>query len=418
MRIKALFLRSAAAGVIAVTALLAASIPLAAPAEAAGNINVSIDIGTFYDRLSPYGDWVSLQGRTVWVPARRPLQWQPYRLGHWAYTNRYGWIWVSDEPFGWATYHYGRWGYGDDIGWYWVPGYRWAPAWVSWRRSDEYVAWSPLPVNYPDEFGVNITIGAVPNFYWQVVPSRSFLSPNLTEVIIHDRNRADIIIRNTRHEGGVRIVNKVIVNNVIDSKFIEKKSQKKVQVYQVEATDRPDKSGKLRGDSIDVFAPQVKKGGEQKPKQIQSLNEVKARHKKDLGTSQGQTSKQQTQTQKPQEQQQTGEQSGNKKKLQGQTSKQQTQTQKPQDQQQTGQSGNKKKLQGQTGQQQIQKPQDQQQTGQSGNKKKLQGQTGQQQIQKPQDQQQKQTGQSANKKKLQGQISQQQTGDQTKKKKN
>jgi len=131
MNIKTLLLRSIAAGVMALAVPLAASIPLAAPAAAAVNVGVSINMGTFYDRLSPYGDWVFLNGRTVWVPARRPAQWQPYTQGHWAYTNRYGWMWVSAEPFGWATYHYGRWGHSEDIGWYWVPGYRWAPAWVS-----------------------------------------------------------------------------------------------------------------------------------------------------------------------------------------------------------------------------------------------------------------------------------------------
>jgi hypothetical protein len=128
MNIKTLLLRSAAAGAMALAVPLAASIPLATPVSAAVNVGVSINMGTFYDRLSPYGDWVSFDGRDVWVPARRHAQWQPYTEGHWVYTQRYGWMWVSAEPFGWATYHYGRWGHADNIGWYWVPGYRWAPA--------------------------------------------------------------------------------------------------------------------------------------------------------------------------------------------------------------------------------------------------------------------------------------------------
>ena len=28
------------------------------PAEAAANVSVDINIGTFYDRLDPYGNWV------------------------------------------------------------------------------------------------------------------------------------------------------------------------------------------------------------------------------------------------------------------------------------------------------------------------------------------------------------------------
>ena len=59
-------------------------------------------------------------------------------------------MWVSNEPFGWATYHYGRWGFSNRVGWFWVPGNRWAPAWVAWRSSNDYLAWAPLPPT-PDE---------------------------------------------------------------------------------------------------------------------------------------------------------------------------------------------------------------------------------------------------------------------------
>jgi hypothetical protein len=60
------------------------------------------------------------------------------------WTDR-GWYWNSNEKFGWATYHYGRWVNLDGTGWCWVPGNQWAPAWVSWRESDEQVGWAPLP---------------------------------------------------------------------------------------------------------------------------------------------------------------------------------------------------------------------------------------------------------------------------------
>ena len=95
---------------------------------------------TFYDRLTPYGNWIWLQGQYVWVPRNVGPQWRPYTVGRWVYTDRYGWMWSSREPFGWATYHYGRWGYSNRVGWFWVPGNRWAPAWVSWRQSNDYLA--------------------------------------------------------------------------------------------------------------------------------------------------------------------------------------------------------------------------------------------------------------------------------------
>ncbi len=273
-------LRMAAAAVIAVAAPIVATLILAAPAAAGVSVGISINFGSFYDRLAPYGDWVQYRGRTVWVPTRRPAHWRPYELGHWVYTDRYGWLWVSAEPFGWATYHYGRWGFSPEIGWYWVPGYRWAPAWVSWRRSDDYVGWAPMPVGYPDNGGVNVTIGPLPDFYWQVVPSHAFLSVNLAAVIIRDRHRADPFFRHARPVGHVRIVNNVVINNVIGVSIVERWTHKRVRAYRVREGRKPGMRARRQGGFIEVYAPRVHKGGKHKPRRLKSLNEVKAWHKK------------------------------------------------------------------------------------------------------------------------------------------
>ena len=121
MTLKHMFLSTAAASslLLAVAAVEPAVFSWATKAQAATNIPASIN---FYDELAPYGNWVLYHDRYVWIPEDVDDSWQPYTKGHWAYTRRYGWIWMSDEKFGWATYHYGRWGYARDIGWYWVPG--------------------------------------------------------------------------------------------------------------------------------------------------------------------------------------------------------------------------------------------------------------------------------------------------------
>jgi hypothetical protein len=103
----------------------------------------------FYERLRPDGHWLEESNYGyVWQPslAEQDENWRPYTDGHWAYTDR-GWTWLSNEDFGWATYHYGRWARVRDTGWVWVPGATWAPAWVSWRQTDQYsyVGWAPLP---------------------------------------------------------------------------------------------------------------------------------------------------------------------------------------------------------------------------------------------------------------------------------
>ena len=100
---------------------------------------------TFYDELSPYGEWIRNPNNPgyVWVPNAGP-GFAPYKTaGHWANTN-YGWTWISDYRWGWAPFHYGRWGRDPYFGWYWEPGYEWGPAWVTWRKAPGYYGWAPM----------------------------------------------------------------------------------------------------------------------------------------------------------------------------------------------------------------------------------------------------------------------------------
>src|SRR5438874_3076344 len=99
-------------------------------------------VSDFYAPLSSEGSWVDVSsyGR-CWHP-RVAAGWRPYATGHWEWTD-VGWYWVSDEPWSWACYHYGAWEYDPSYGWVWVPGTEWAPAWVTWRESDDYIGWAP-----------------------------------------------------------------------------------------------------------------------------------------------------------------------------------------------------------------------------------------------------------------------------------
>src|SRR5207245_1389824 len=58
----------------------------------------------------------------VWVPRSMIVGWAPYRYGHWAWVDPWGWTWIDDAPWGFAPFHYGRWVYVDG-GWGWVPGH-------------------------------------------------------------------------------------------------------------------------------------------------------------------------------------------------------------------------------------------------------------------------------------------------------
>ena len=58
---------------------------------------------------------------SYWAPTRVAVDWAPYRYGHWAYVEPWGWTWIDDAPWGFAPFHYGRWAYIRG-GWGWVPG--------------------------------------------------------------------------------------------------------------------------------------------------------------------------------------------------------------------------------------------------------------------------------------------------------
>jgi hypothetical protein len=77
---------------------------------------------TGYEDLDDYGHWQYIAGYgTVWAPSSVASDWAPYRNGHWAWIDPWGWTWVEDEPWGFAPFHYGRWAYAENR-WCWVPG--------------------------------------------------------------------------------------------------------------------------------------------------------------------------------------------------------------------------------------------------------------------------------------------------------
>jgi hypothetical protein len=244
---------------------------ITAQAEAA----VNVSIGIFYDQLGSYGDWVSYRDQYVFIPGRVDAGWRPYTRGHWIYTNRYGWTWASDEPFGWATYHYGRWGYGEDIGWYWVPGRKWAPAWVSWRRSNDYVVWAPLPPSRGGvDVSININVGDIPDYYWVSVPTRRFLAPDLRVVIINDDRENRQVVRNSRFIGTPRVTNNIVVNNVIDVNVISQATGEKVKTVDVQTTNNPVEA-KASADQVTVFQGDLATDAKMKPQKLTDVTKVK-----------------------------------------------------------------------------------------------------------------------------------------------
>jgi hypothetical protein len=122
--------------------------PAPPPVEPPVEQPAEVTVNYFYDNLAPYGTWINVDGYgRCWRPsvAISNPGWQPYcDLGHWVYTDC-GWYWFSDYSWGWAPFHYGRWFRHSHWGWCWAPDTVWGPSWVTWRSSDDYCGWAPLP---------------------------------------------------------------------------------------------------------------------------------------------------------------------------------------------------------------------------------------------------------------------------------
>jgi len=214
--------------------------------------DITVSYQTFYDNLSPYGQWIyDPEYGNVWVP-NEDGDFRPYgSRGHWVMTD-YGNTWVSEDPWGWAVYHYGRWTYNPYYGWVWVPGYEWAPAWVSWRYGGGYAGWAPLApgisigVSYyaPDSWWVFMG----PQYMYQPNCIRYWYGPSYNANYIHHTT----IINNYYMDNNTR----VRYNYGPRAEVIQRETGQPVQVYRVSQLNRPGASSVGRG-TVSFYRPNV-----------------------------------------------------------------------------------------------------------------------------------------------------------------
>lgn len=239
-----------------ITIILFLSMVLIFSAEAHKNkhYKATISIQTFYDQLSPYGDWIYSQDYGyVWRPYfDRPESFRPYSSnGSWVYTD-YGWTWASGYDWGWATFHYGRWDFDNYLGWLWIPGYEWAPAWVSWGSYNNYWGWAPM--------GPNIYVNSnwyAPDPWWTFVPQNQFCSSNWNRYIY---NRP-VHVTNITHITNVFVNN----NNQKNDKSwyygprvtdVERYGNSRVIKREIVDNQRPERT-EVRNNKLNLYRPAV-----------------------------------------------------------------------------------------------------------------------------------------------------------------
>jgi hypothetical protein len=240
------------------------------------NAHITISIQSFYDELSPYGDWIySPDYGYVWRPYfDNPESFRPYSSnGNWVYTE-YGWTWASDYNWGWATFHYGRWDFDNYLGWMWIPGYEWAPAWVTWGSYDNYWGWAPLGPNIYIQVNTN---WYAPDPWWTFVPRRHFCSGNWNHYI-YDR---PVHITNITH------ITNVYVNNSNNNTWyngprvseVERFSSNRVRRMEIAESRRPENAG-VRDNRLDVYRPTVDKSRkDSRPSEYRRVENVRTDRK-------------------------------------------------------------------------------------------------------------------------------------------
>src|SRR5207244_2091977 len=139
--------------------------------------------------------------------------WAPYRYGHWAWVEPWGWTWIDDAPWGFAPFHYGRWVYVGN-GWAWVPGRVvarpvYAPALVVFVGGRNWsvaigagggggVAWFPLAPEEPYYPAYHVS-----NTY---VRNVNVTNVNVTNINVTNVNVTNINYRNRRAPDAVTVV--------------------------------------------------------------------------------------------------------------------------------------------------------------------------------------------------------------------
>ncbi len=249
----------------------------------------SAEVSYFYDTLSPYGSWIYVSGYGwCWQPtvAVAVPTWRPYMdRGRWYWSDA-GWYWASDYSWGWAPFHYGRWYHHPHSGWLWTPGTVWGPSWVSWRYSDSYCGWAPLPPEAHFVSGVgfsfhssHVSVGfdfGLTDFHYSFVHLNNFCDYSPYRYVVPHARVQNFYHNTTVINNYIVGNNNTVINRGIGRETVARSSQTRIR--EVTVRDRPVQNvSRIRGDQIErqgnqlvAYRPQLPK----EPPQIRTAQFV------------------------------------------------------------------------------------------------------------------------------------------------
>ncbi len=244
-----------------------------------------VDFNVFYDQLAPYGHWFTYgNDGWCWSPYDTPFGWRPYSVGSWTETDA-GWTWVSDEPFGWATDHYGRWVFDDDYGWVWIPGTEWAPAWVAWRQSDDWIGWAPLPPGATWQSNVGLTwnetfANQIDEDAWCFVPASAVLAPAIaTRILPAARNHA--LLGRTELSVHFDALGGHPRNLGLDEQLVARVTGRPVPHFRLADLRRPGPA-RPQGRTLPMFRPQFRPNPGRAPRSVEKEQATTAQYDQQL----------------------------------------------------------------------------------------------------------------------------------------
>jgi len=234
-----------------------------------------MDMDYMYNYLAPHGNWVNMEPYGyVWTPRHMGYRWRPYSQGHWVMTD-YGWTWIANEPWGSIPFHYGRWGYDEDFGWFWVPGTVWGPAWVSWRWSDQYAGWAPLPpgVEFRAGMGFASLSFHIPNRFWIFLQAPHFLDRDIYRYTLPYERNVTIINITTLHNN-ISVRDNRIFNEGMGVDNVRRVTRQQVPRYKIQDVQKPGPA-RVVGNDLQVYRPAFRGNATAKPKAILNRDEAR-----------------------------------------------------------------------------------------------------------------------------------------------
>ena len=231
----------------------------------------------FHEQLEPYGAWVHVSDYGwCWRPtvAIRNPGWRPYcDNGRWVYSDC-GWYWNSYYSWGWAPFHYGRWALHGSYGWVWSPGTVWGPSWVTWRTTDAYCGWAPLPpaAHYHSGIGftyqsnrVSVGFGfGLGHAHYAFVSKRHFREDHVGRHGIKLESARDVYQNSTIINNYNVVNNNQVINEGISVEQLNIQNREELKPVRLQDVAGPEKttldadSGR-KGDFLPVYRPAMSK---------------------------------------------------------------------------------------------------------------------------------------------------------------